>query len=78
MGLQTALHFNPSGYRLLEVGLNARRVVQFQEYYRFVSASVLHFNLPHLASNMAVSVYVQYGAKGCNAACIAMKGSDAS
>lgn len=30
VGLQTVLHFNPSGYRLYEVGLNARRLVQYR------------------------------------------------
>ncbi|GAB4819441.1 hypothetical protein N2152v2_006487 [Parachlorella kessleri] len=53
VGLQALLHFNPSGYRLLEVGLNARRVVQFGEAYRLVSSPVLHANLPHLATNLA-------------------------
>lgn len=57
VGLQTALQFKPSGYRLLEVGLNSRQVVQNHQLYRFVTAPLIHSSLPHLASNMAVSLW---------------------
>ena len=55
MGLQTALHFKPGGYRLLEVGLNARRVVQLGEVRRLLTSPPIHSSLPHLVGNMAVS-----------------------
>lgn len=46
------MHLSPGGYRLLDVGLNPRRLAVHREWYRLLSSPVLHSSLPHLASNL--------------------------
>ncbi|PSC69569.1 rhomboid mitochondrial [Micractinium conductrix] len=57
---QAALHFRPGGYRLLQVGLNAHRVVDRKEWRRLGTGVLLHGDLPHLVSNC--TALVQEGA----------------